>query len=71
MFSIIDVYLLSSGLDAGVIFALVIIFFSLQLIKNPININWWGNTVWQNTADAMGTPFFTLAPGQTFGPPPT
>ena len=45
-------YILSTGLDAGVIFGVVIIFFSLQLFKGGVNLNWWGNDVWKNTADA-------------------
>ncbi|KAF8267594.1 OPT oligopeptide transporter [Lactarius quietus] len=49
------------------------IFFTLQYPDNG-NIglnsiqNWWGNTVFLNTADAKGTPFKTLSDGQTFGP---
>ena len=61
-------YLLSSGLDAGVIFGLFIIFFTVQLPKGGVTLNWWGNTVWQKTADAMGLPFSTVAPGDIFGP---
>ncbi|TFY71142.1 hypothetical protein EVG20_g1878 [Dentipellis fragilis] len=61
-------YLLSSGLDAGVIFGLIFIFFCVQLPKNMITLNWWGNTVWQNTADAQGIPLAIVPPGQTFGP---
>ncbi|KAI0032505.1 OPT oligopeptide transporter [Vararia minispora EC-137] len=61
-------YLLSSGLDAGVILALVVIFFALQFPRGGIVLNWWGNTVWQNTADATGLPLKTLAPGEIFGP---
>jgi len=59
-------YILSAALDSGVALAVVVIFFALQL--PGINVNWWGNTVWQNTLDAMGAPFYTLAPGETFGP---
>ena len=29
---------------------------------------WWGNTVYTNTADALGTPLRTLVTGKTFGP---
>ncbi|KAN0134939.1 OPT domain containing protein [Lactarius tabidus] len=61
-------YLLSTGLDFGVLFGLVVIFFTLQLPKGGINLNWWGNTVWQNTADAQMVPLKTVAPGSTFGP---
>jgi OPT family small oligopeptide transporter len=61
-------YILSAGLDAGVTLSLIVIFFLLQMPKGGITLNWWGNTVWQNTADAMGTPLYVMPPGQTFGP---
>lgn len=61
-------YLLSTGLDFGVLAGLFIIFFTLQLPKGGIQLNWWGNTVWQRTADAQMIPLKLLAPGQTFGP---
>jgi hypothetical protein len=61
-------YLLSSALDAGVIIGLVVIFFTLQLPKGGINLNWWGNLVWTNTADANMTALKTLPSGQIFGP---
>jgi OPT family small oligopeptide transporter len=62
-------YILSAGLDAGVGLSLLVIFFCVQLPKGGATLNWWGNDVWQNTADAMGTPFYVLSPGATFGPP--
>ncbi|KAF8258410.1 OPT oligopeptide transporter protein-domain-containing protein [Lactarius quietus] len=67
------IYLLSGALDAGYAIGIVFIFFTLQYPDNG-NIglnsiqNWWGNTVFLNTADAKGTPFKTLSEGQTFGP---
>ncbi len=61
-------YLLSTGLDAGVIIGLIVIFVSLQMQKGGISVKWWGNSVWQNTADAQMVPLKVLAPGQTFGP---
>jgi OPT family small oligopeptide transporter len=61
-------YLLSTGLDCGLLAGLLVIFFALQLPKGGIVLNWWGNTVWQNTADAKMIPLKTLAPGQIFGP---
>jgi OPT family oligopeptide transporter len=61
-------YILSAALDSGVILCTILIFFVLQLPKGGINLNWWGNTVGQNTADANGTPFLTLSQGETFGP---
>lgn len=61
-------YILSAGLNFGVCLALVVVFFTLQLPKGGIELNWWGNTVWQQTADAQMIPLKKLAPGQTFGP---
>ena len=61
-------YVLATGLDAGLIFSLFAVFFILQLPKGGINLNWWGNEAWKNTADVKMTPLKTLAPGQTFGP---
>jgi OPT oligopeptide transporter protein len=61
-------YLLSSGLDAGVVAALVIIFFTVQFPKGGFTVKWWGNTVWQHTADSNMIPLKTVPPGQIFGP---
>ena len=61
-------YILAVGLDAGVAFSVLFIFFFLQLPKGGVSLNWWGNTVWQNTADALGTPLKVMPSGQTFGP---
>jgi len=61
-------YILSAALDAGVTLALLVIFFTVQLPKGGVEVTWWGNTVWMNTADANGTPLYSLAPGETFGP---
>jgi hypothetical protein len=61
-------YLLSAGLDSGVAVALVAMFFFVILPSNNVSINWWGNTVWQNTADAAGIPAKLLGEGETFGP---
>ncbi|THU91639.1 OPT oligopeptide transporter [Dendrothele bispora CBS 962.96] len=60
-------YILSAGLDAGVAIGLVVIFFTVMLPKGGIELNWWGNTVWMNTADANGMPFKVSETG-TFGP---
>lgn len=62
-------YILSAALDSGVAIALIAIFFILQLPKGGINFNWWGNTVYMNTLDAVGVAFKQLAPpSTTFGP---
>ena len=47
--------------------------YSLQYPKNGTIgadsiLKWWGNTVYLNNADSLGTPLRTIANGQTFGP---
>ncbi|QRV95861.1 OPT oligopeptide transporter protein [Ceratobasidium sp. AG-Ba] len=66
-------YVLSAALDSGVAISIVVIFFCLQYPKNgtigATNIaTWWGNTVYTNTADSLGTPLRILADGEKFGP---
>ncbi|KAG6336421.1 hypothetical protein ID866_2664 [Astraeus odoratus] len=63
-------YVLSAALDSGLACSIVLIFFCLQFPKNgTIGLNsiqkWWGNTVFLNTADAKGTPLWTV--NGTFG----
>ncbi|RDB28960.1 Glutathione transporter 1 [Hypsizygus marmoreus] len=60
-------YILSAALDAGVVIALIVIFFAIQY-PTGIEIEWWGNTVWINTADTLGIPLRTLGPEDTIGP---
>ena len=64
---------LSAGLDSGLAIATIIIFFCLQFPKDgTIGASsiqtWWGNTVYQNTADWDGTPLWTVPENSTFGP---
>ncbi|KAF8139975.1 OPT oligopeptide transporter [Boletus edulis] len=54
-------YILAAGLDAGVAFGLLFIFFVLQLPKGGLHPP-------LNTADFLGTPFRVMPTGQTFGP---
>ncbi|KAF8342569.1 OPT oligopeptide transporter [Cantharellus anzutake] len=61
-------YILSAALDSGVAIGVVVIFFSLSLAKGGLTLNWVGNTINDNTADARGAPFKTLSPGRSFGP---
>jgi len=62
-------YPLAAGLDAGVIIGMFVIFIFLQMRSNGgINVSWWGNSVWKNTADAQLIPLKTLTPGEKFGP---
>ncbi|TFK50777.1 OPT superfamily oligopeptide transporter [Heliocybe sulcata] len=45
-------YITSAGLDTGTAISLIFIFFTLQFPKNGnIQLRWWGNDVWKNTAD--------------------
>ncbi|KZT06289.1 OPT oligopeptide transporter [Laetiporus sulphureus 93-53] len=59
-------YILSAALDSGVALTLILIFWCLQYPKGGVSINWWGNTVWQNTYDTLGMPFLTT--NTSFGP---
>jgi len=62
-------YILAAALDGGVILSMIVIFFSLQSWKTGgISLNWWGNNVWMNTADANGTPFKPLPASGLIGP---
>ncbi|KAJ7042685.1 OPT oligopeptide transporter [Mycena alexandri] len=60
-------YILSAGLDAGVAIASIVIFFAVLYPNGGTSLVWWGNTVWQNTNDAMGVPLRVSETG-TFGP---
>ncbi|CAK5262458.1 unnamed protein product [Mycena citricolor] len=57
-------YLLSAGMDAGLALASIVVFFAVAL--PGVQINWIGNTIWMNTADARGLPLRTA--NGTFGP---
>ncbi|PSR88582.1 OPT family small oligopeptide transporter, partial [Coniella lustricola] len=61
-------YITSAALDCGLIFATIVVFFSLYLsmVDPP---NWFGNVAALSTADYTGTAVRSvLPPGQTFGP---
>nr|GAT46480.1 OPT oligopeptide transporter [Mycena chlorophos] len=60
-------YILSAALDAGLALCLIVMFFGVQFPKNGFSLNWIGNTIWQNTNDAMGVPLLISETG-TFGP---
>ncbi|PSK37590.1 OPT family small oligopeptide transporter [Candidozyma pseudohaemuli] len=62
-------YILSGGMDAGVAFSSIIIFFAVQY--HAKNIEWWGNTVNDNGIDAMRPSRLNVttdAPDGYFGP---
>ncbi|KAL2217290.1 OPT oligopeptide transporter protein-domain-containing protein [Thermoascus aurantiacus ATCC 26904] len=59
-------YILSAALDSGVAVSTIIIF---CIILPGGTLNWWGNSVFANTADGLGTPWKSLPPEGYFGPP--
>ncbi|KAG1852663.1 OPT oligopeptide transporter protein-domain-containing protein [Suillus subluteus] len=65
-------YVLSAALDAGLAVSVIFIFFVLQYPANgsigESLQHWWGNTVFNTTADGMGTPVRQLHGSETFGP---
>lgn len=63
---------LSAGLDSGLAISTIVIFFCLNFPKDgTIGLNtiqaWWGNTVYQNTADWAGAAALPLPASGTFG----
>ncbi|KAF8526011.1 OPT oligopeptide transporter [Hysterangium stoloniferum] len=56
-------YVTSAALDCGTTLCLMVIFFTLQFPKGGISLNWWGNNVYENTADFRRTPFRQVPPG--------
>jgi len=61
-------YVLSLALDFSVALATFVIFFTIILPTGGLQLNWWGNTVYLNTADFKGTPLKTVSDGEFFGP---
>jgi hypothetical protein len=63
-------YILSAALDSGTILSILFIFVTLQLPRdkhgNPLEVKWWGNTVFKNTADYIGLPFLKTDPVKGF-----
>lgn len=63
-------FVTSAALDSGTIVSLIVIFLVLQLPKNgAISLNWWGNTVFQNTLD-FSPVAWRQPPEGGFGPKP-
>ncbi|GBE78395.1 Glutathione transporter 1 [Sparassis crispa] len=56
-------YVTSAALDSGTVICLLVLFFTLQLPKNGIALKWWGNSVWQRTADYREPPLYAVPPG--------
>lgn len=59
----------SAGLDLGLAFATILIFFALTMTKTVFP-DWWGTTIGTDTMDSTGTAVQTVLPkGEKFGPP--
>lgn len=55
-------YVTSAAMDSGTVMSLIFIFLTLGFPKGGVNLNWWGNTVYQNTADFTGEPWHKIGP---------
>ncbi len=63
-------FVLAGALDFGTILSSIVIYFALQMPKNgALEIGWWGNQVYIETADVQGATLLT-APEEGFAPPP-
>ncbi|KAI0793278.1 OPT oligopeptide transporter [Abortiporus biennis] len=60
-------YILAAALDCGVVIGAFAVFLLLNLPRGGVTLDWWGNTVWQKTFDAMGMPAKLVDPGTIFG----
>lgn len=61
-------YILSLALDFGLAVATLLIFFTVIYPGGGRTLDWWGNTVYKNTADYNFTPLKTVPPGEFIGP---
>ncbi|KAM3518569.1 hypothetical protein NHJ13051_008088 [Beauveria bassiana] len=62
-------FLTSCGLDLGLAFGTLVLFFAFTL-RNVEAPQWWGNSIVERTMDFRGTAIQVVLPeGQTFGPP--
>lgn len=62
-------YVLAAALDSGLAISGIVIFFAITYGPNIEFPNWWGNVVWQNTADYNGTPWLPVPSIGYFGGP--
>ncbi|OTB01636.1 hypothetical protein M426DRAFT_323271 [Hypoxylon sp. CI-4A] len=62
-------YVLAAALDTGLAISGIVIFFAVTYGPNVQFPDWWGNTVWQNTADGLGLPWLQMPDIGYFGPP--
>lgn len=62
-------YILAAALDTGLALSGIIIFFCITY-PGATFPDWWGNTVWQNTADGLAMSWKSLPAKGYFGPGP-
>ncbi|KAK7741841.1 hypothetical protein SLS53_004907 [Cytospora paraplurivora] len=60
-------YVLAAALDTGLAISGIVIFFAITYGPNLQFPDWWGNTVWENTADGLGTPWLQIPSIGYFG----
>ncbi|TGO70899.1 hypothetical protein BELL_0649g00070 [Botrytis elliptica] len=60
-------YVLAAALDTGLALSAIIIFFCITYPGAQFP-DWWGNTVYLNTADGNGLPWLSLPESGRFGP---
>lgn len=60
-------YILAAALDTGTAFSGIIIFFAVSY-SGAVFPDWWGNTVFVNTADGDGLPYLDMPAAGYFGP---
>ncbi|THH21063.1 hypothetical protein EUX98_g8459 [Antrodiella citrinella] len=56
-------YVTAAALDSGTLVCLLFIFFVLQIPKGGLAVNWWGNSIWQNTDDFRQVSLLTVPSG--------
>ncbi|KAK6834130.1 hypothetical protein PG987_008824 [Apiospora arundinis] len=62
-------YVMAAALDTGLALAGIVIFFAVTYGPGVQFPDWWGNTVWKNTADGQGVPWLQMPEVGYFGPP--
>ncbi|KAG4427416.1 hypothetical protein IFR05_017102 [Cadophora sp. M221] len=60
-------YVLAAALDTGLALSALVIFFCITY-PGGVFPDWWGNTVYMNTADGNGLPWLQLPESGRFGP---
>lgn len=60
-------YILAAGLDVGTALSGIIIFFAVSYPGYTFP-DWWGNTVYANTADGNGASWMKIPESGRFGP---